>query len=142
MALTVGTNSWVTLAEAETYFSERIDSTPWSSLADNATKEKYLISAYRWIIYDPMFSVPSTSSSDAVKFGQCEAAIFLISYSKEYDKRQALIASGVKEFVYSRWEEKLGEAVKPLSVINYFTSGGYYRGGVSVTVFEDNSTTT
>ena len=137
MALTVGVNSWVTRAEADAYFDDRIDSDPWTSLSVE-NKDKYLITAYNWIKFDPMFVAPAGSTSQAVKNGQCEAALFLINYSLEYERRGALIASGVKKFQYSRWTENLGEITKPYAVINYFTSAGYYNGGVSMTIIKDS----
>lgn len=142
MAIVVGTNSWLTLAEAESYFSTRINSTAWSGLPDNATKEKYLISAFNWIYYDPAFTAPSTADDDAVKYGQCEGALFLITYGDEYYKRDALIASGVTSFDYSKWSEDLGEIVKPAAIFNFFLAVGYYRGGIAMTILEDPSTRT
>lgn len=142
MAIVIGTNSWLTLAEAETYFSNRIGSGPWSALTAG-DKEKYLISAFYWVYYDPAFTAPSTADDDAVKFGQCEAALFLIVYADEYGKRDALISFGVKEFDYSKWREVLGpEVKKPAAVFNYFDSIGYYRGGIVMTILQDPSTNT
>lgn len=130
MAITiiVGTNSWLTLAEAETYFESRINADSWNNLPSNDEKSKYLISAYNWLFYDPAFLAPASATQQAVKNGQCEAALFLIDYATEWDKRDALIASGVKEFQYSKWEEKLGEVKKPNTVINYFSAVGFYGG--------------
>lgn len=142
MALVVGDNSWVTLAEAEVYFSERIGAGPWEALPDDATKEKYLISAFRWIYYDPAFTAPAAADDDGVKFGQCEAALFLITHADEYAKRDALIASGVESFTFSKWSETLGEVVKPAAVANFFRSVGYYNGGIAAAILEDPSTTT
>ena len=44
MALAKGTNSYVTVAEADTYFSDRLLSSSWAGIAD-ADKEKALVSA-------------------------------------------------------------------------------------------------
>lgn len=130
MAIAVGTNSWVTLAEADTYFSTHIGSAPWDALNDT-DKEKYLITAYNWIYYDSSFDVPAASTETAVKYGQCEAALFLINYYAEYSKRDALIASGVTSFEYGKRSEDLGAVQKPDTVINYFSSVGLYSGGVA-----------
>lgn len=124
----VGTNSWLTLTEAETYFESRAQSDSWNALSEG-DKNIYLITAYNWLFYDPGFFAPASSTSQAVKNGQCEAALFLIDYGEEYNKREALIASGVKDFKYSKWSETLGETNKPDSVTNYFISAGYYVGG-------------
>ena len=48
MALTVGTNSYISVADADTYFDARLFSTAWTD-ADNATKEAALITASRMI---------------------------------------------------------------------------------------------
>lgn len=142
MAIVVGTNSWLTLAEAEIYFSSRIGSAPWSALTDG-DKEKYLISAFYWLYYDSAFTAPSTATDDGVKFAQCEAALFLIVYADEYGKRDALIASGVKEFDYSKWREVLGaEVKKPAAVVNFMSAVGYYNGGIAMAILEDPSTST
>jgi len=137
MALTIGTNSWISLSDAETFFSEHIGAAPWDALADDATKEKYLISAYRWVATDPMFDVPAASDSQNVKYGQCEAALFLINHYEEYQKRDAMQAAGITKFNYSEWHEYLGELTKPRSVVNYFTSAGFYSGGVAMTILKD-----
>jgi hypothetical protein len=131
MAITVGTDSWVTLAEADTYFESRIQTDPWDALSD-ANKEKYLKTAYRWIYYDSAFPVPASSSETAVKYGQCEAAFFLITYYDTMDKHAALIASGVTHFKYGKREEDITDVKKPQVVINYFGSAGYYSGSVSL----------
>lgn len=49
MALTKGTNSYVTLNEAEDYFEDRIGNSQWDS-ANDATKEQALVTA--WQILD------------------------------------------------------------------------------------------
>ena len=142
MALVVGENSWVSLLEAEAYFADRIDTSNWDNLSDDAAKSKYLVTAFRWIRFDPEFIAPSSSTASEVKYGQCEAALFLTNYSEEYDKRAALIQSGVLKFQYSRWTENLGEVKKPVNVINYFSSVGLYNGGVTMVVLVDKETLT
>jgi len=130
MAIVVGTNSWVTLAEADTYFSTRIGSAPWDALVDS-DKEKYLITAYNWIYYDSAFNVPAASTETAVKYGQCEAALFLISYYTDMDKHDAMISNGIKRFKYGEREEDLGSITKPKTVTDFFGSVGLYSGGVA-----------
>jgi hypothetical protein len=131
MSITVGTDSWVTLAEANTYFESHIGSAPWDALTENE-KEKYLKSAYRWIFYDNAFTVSAASTETGVKYGQCEAALFLINYYTEYDKHDAMGAMGIKKFRYSKRSEDLSEVKKPASVINYFSSLALYSGGVAL----------
>ena len=139
MLLTVGTDTWATLAEADSYFGSHIASSPWDALSDN-DKEKYLKTAYRWIYYDSAFSVPAASTETAVKYGQCEAALFLINYYTEYDKHSAMNAMGIKSFRYSKRSEDLSEVKKPSSVINYFSSVAMYTGGVALFTVTNSDT--
>lgn len=139
MSITVGTDSWITLANADTFFSSHIGSSPWDALSD-ADKEKYLKTAYRWIYYDSAFTVPASSSETAVKYGQCEAALFLINYYSEYDKHDAMSAMGIKSFGYSKRREDLSDVKKPASVINYFSSVAYYTGGVALFELTNDAT--
>jgi len=140
MALVVGTNSWISLAEAETYFSERIEADPWDDLPDDATKEKYLISAYRWLFYYTGITAPASADEDAVKYGQAEAALFLISFYDERNNRDALYSSGVRDFTKSKWKETLEQQTLPETIVNYFENVGYFDGGEAamVTVSDDN----
>lgn len=126
-SIVVGTNSWVTLAEANAYFDTRINNFEWKKLSSE-NRKIYLISAFYWLLYDSAILAPASATIDAVKFGQCEAAFFLIKYAEEHEKRDALISSGVKNFDYSKWSEDLTEITKPKSVVNYFSSAGYYAG--------------
>lgn len=131
MSIAVGTNSWITLADADIYFSGHIGSNPWDVLSES-DKEKYLISAYRWIYYDSAFNVPAASTESAVKYGQCEAALFLISYYTDYSKHEAMQAVGIKSFSYGKRSEDLMEVKKPQNVINMFSSVAMYNSGVAL----------
>jgi hypothetical protein len=139
MALVVGVNSWVTRAEADTYFDDRINNTPWTALTDSE-KDQYLITAFNWIFYDSQFTAPSSSTATAVKNGQCEAALFLINYGDEWAKRDAFISSGVTSFDFSKWSEDLSQVSKPDGVKNYFSSEGFFSGNVGVTILSDSNT--
>jgi hypothetical protein len=131
MSIVVGTNSWITLADADTYFTTHIGSDPWDALSD-ANKEYYLVTAYNWIYYDSAFSVPAASTETAVKYGQCEAALYLISYYTDMKKHEAMIASGITSFEYGKRQEDLTQIKKPQIVINMFSSVALYNGGVSI----------
>lgn len=48
MAITVGVNSYLSVADADTYFGERLYADDWTS-ADSTTKEKALVMARRFI---------------------------------------------------------------------------------------------
>lgn len=130
MSLVVGTNSWVTVAEADTYFTLHIDGAKWTALTTD-DKNKYLVTAYRWIFNNPGINVSATNSTQKVKDGQCQASLFLINYYDEYTKRDALIASGVKDFTYGKRREALSEIKMPSFLLAYFDDY-ITAGGVSV----------
>jgi hypothetical protein len=63
MVLTVGTNSYVSLTEAEEYFASVIDASGWDTL-DEASKEAALISATRYIDERPWIGSTVSPSQD------------------------------------------------------------------------------
>lgn len=71
MALVVGTNSYITLVEAESYLAEEINTVAWNAL-DDTTKENYLIVAYNYIQTLGM-TVPDPTP-DCVKQSQARMA--------------------------------------------------------------------
>lgn len=112
MSLSVGTNSWVTVAEADAYFSDRWLASAWAGLA-NTQKEQLLITAYRWIQAQSFFSIPASSTSVKVKNAQFELAWYIYKFFGETEKRRALYTQGVREFKLSKWEETLEEGGFP-----------------------------
>lgn len=107
LTLTVGVNSWVTLAEANEYFEGKYQaSTAWAALTDSV-KNQLLVSAYRWIQQQTLFSISASSTAEIIKQAQCEAAWYLYSYGDEDEKRRALSGQGVTEFELDNWREKL-----------------------------------
>ncbi len=131
MSLVVGTNSWVSVAEADTYFTDRVNASGWFSLDDAPatpgadSKEVFLISAFYWLFDDPGFNLPLVSTDPIIQRAQEEAAFFLMNYSKNYSDREAKIASGVSKFNNSKWGEDLTEIKKPQVVLNILGSGSY-----------------
>ena len=111
MALVVGTNSWVSVAEADTYFTDRVGASDWFDLDESPatpganSKETFLISAFYWLFDDQGFNLPQVSDDPIIKRAQEEAALFLMKYSLSYEERQAKIAAGVERFKNSKWEE-------------------------------------
>jgi len=88
------TNSWVTINEADTYFSERIGASAyWVS---GAAKEAALITAFRQLNNAKGYSFPA-AASDNMKYGQCEQALFLLAFADEMFRRQSLQAQGVTD---------------------------------------------
>ena len=127
MSIVVGQNSWVTLAEADTYFTDRIGTSSWFSLTDTPStpgadsKEGYLITAFNILIGSPDVSLSPSLTDDNVKKAQMEFALFLVQHYTEFDERSAAQSTGVSEFQYSKRKEKFdnpGDGVKlPYTVI-------------------------
>lgn len=92
MAIVVGTNSWVTEAEANTYFGNRIKSSDYwtNGASDNAPA---LITAYKWLNAGK-FTFPTTTTQ-SMKDAQCEMAFFLLQHQPDLDLRMGLQAQGV-----------------------------------------------
>lgn len=126
MSLTVGTNSWVTVAEADTYFADSFGRSAWSGLS-NAVKEQLLITSYRWIQQQRLFTIPATSTEEIVKQAQMELAWFVYNYKADYDKRSALYDGGVRKFKIEQFEEELAENSFPSEIqdmlSDYITKG-------------------
>jgi len=105
MALTIGTNSWVTIAEADSYMSEKWNaSATWEALEDSE-KTQLLITAYRWINSDDRYEISADEDSDGVKFAQIETGWYIYQYNDEIEKRMSLQAQGVQDFDVSKFSE-------------------------------------
>ena len=132
LVLQVGTNSWATLTEANTYFEAKYGATLWTSLSD-VQKLQLLVSAFNWIRQQSLLSVPTSATADTVKNAQCEAAWFVYRWSDEYERRRALSSSGVKSFSVAGWSESLGATAFPQFIadmlIDYAANigGGFMR---------------
>ena len=135
LVLSVGTNSWVTLAEADLYFEGKYQaSTAWAALTDSV-KNQLLVSAYRWIQQQALFSISASSTAQIVKDAQCEAAWYLYSYGDEDEKRRALISQGVTEFELNEWREELSKYEFPGFLSDMLDD--YYTGkGARLVTFE------
>lgn len=110
--ITVGVNSWVTIAEADAYFSDRFGASKWFELI-TSVKTDLLISAYRWIQQQSMFTISATSTSAKVLQAQYETAWFIYKFFDKYEERRALFASGVRRFKIEQFEEDLEKAGFP-----------------------------
>lgn len=130
VTLTVGSNSWVTLAEANT-FLESIFDTNWSGISTDDDKKKCLITAF-WLIYTwPEVSIPKNSTDENVKIAQMRLADWVYSNYSEWKDRASLIAGGVKNFALSKWRESLDKSSLPIEVQNLLddsmlNAGGYF----------------
>lgn len=108
----VGTNSWATIAQADDYFAASYGRAAWSALS-LLQKTQLLITACLWIRQQSTLSVPLTDTSATVRNAQAEAAWFIYNWFGEYEKRRALISSGVKTFKVLDFAESLGEVTFP-----------------------------
>lgn len=116
-------NSYVTLAEADTYMGERLHTEAWDAAdEENATKEKALLMACRHLerlrcheAGGPAYTSPYQALTfprvrdtdpdagdyiipDPVKDAQCEEALALLSHGQESERRARLQESGVESF--------------------------------------------
>jgi len=88
----VGTNSWLTEAEADTYMADRLAiSDYWNA---DAEKSAALVTAYRWLTASNRFSFPTTATQ-AMKDAQTEYALYLIQHQPDLDLRMGLQAQSV-----------------------------------------------
>lgn len=92
MTVTPGTNSWVTVEEANLYFADRLASADyWNT---NTLKEAALITAYKFLVNSGRWDFPTTASQN-MKDAQCEMALFLLIHLADMDRRKGLQAQGV-----------------------------------------------
>jgi hypothetical protein len=114
--MTVGVNSWISLADANTYFSQIKDGAFWASLT-NSEKEILLMTSFYWINRSG-YSIAPTSTSILVKQAQCELTIEVHYRYTEYKKRAAQYASGLRNFNFNGWAESLALPALPLIIEN------------------------
>jgi len=128
MAVTVGVDTWVTVAEADAYFARRVGATAWAALS-SADKEALLVTAFNWLLYDSALALSEGSDHPAIRHAQMEAAWFLLNYREDYERRQALRASGVVSMGTRVWSETLSEVKKPANVFAALSKAGVAAGG-------------
>ena len=113
-AISVGTNSWVTEAEADTYFATRFGSSEyWLSGTD---KEGAIITAYGWLMGCGKFALAaSATAAQVLKDAQCEMALFLVQHQPDIDLRMGLQAQGGREagIVKEKYGAKMGFPIPP-----------------------------
>ena len=114
MSLSVGTNSWATIAETDTYLEDRINATDWFALTESSTpgaitKASILVTAFFWLSNAAELNIAPSVTSATVKNSQAEAALFLLKYFDEYDARRAAISSGLESFIMSKRHEKFNK---------------------------------
>jgi len=111
---------WLTVVEATTYFSTRLNSDLWTA-ATAGEKTAALTTSYNRIRYLKDYSIPSspTVAQEAVLAdAECELAYYMLIHLEDEDRRKGLQAQGVagagvvKE-VYSRFGS---DAVAPTDI--------------------------
>lgn len=121
----VGQNSWVTVAEANTFFSDLWGGDFWATLSV-AQKQQLLITAFNWI-NSSGYSISPTSTSVLVKNAQMMLAKEIYNSLPDYEKRQTLYASGVRSFSIEGFSETLAKQELPFNIqqlLNDFKTGG------------------
>jgi len=92
VVIVIGTNSWVTEVEANTYFEARVTASDYWT--DGATINKpALVTAYKWLNAGG-YTFPTTPTQN-MKDAQCEMALFLIQHQPDLDLRMGLQVQGV-----------------------------------------------
>jgi len=133
--LTVNSNTWITLVNAETYFLSRLGSSSyWSATVTDEIKKASLVTAFRHLTGMKDFSLPITGTpADIVQYAQCEQALFLLVTQNELLSRKGLQAQGVvsagvvKESYDKDMLGKIAISEITKEMLNaYFTSGGVY----------------
>lgn len=144
MSLTVGSNSWVTVAEADAYLGDRIGTSDWFDLGDTPinpgddSKETMLTSAFFIIRSAVDFEIALSSEDSAVKEGQIEMALFLLNNYEEWEKRLTMRSLGIEDFSFADHSEKLvlDSSLIPINVKGKLAS--YYVGtGIAQLLGED-----
>ncbi len=139
MALVVGTNSWATVAEANTYFTTSYGRSDWAGFTDTV-KETLLITAFNWINQQSQFSIAASNTTDIVKQAQYEAAWYWYKYHANTEDRRALFYQGVREFEISKFREELEAPMFPDFIGEILEDYLSNVGGQIVTVTRELST--
>ena len=134
MSISVGTNSWVTISEADNYLTDRVGTSAWFALSDSAaagteSKTTYLVTACQWLLSEYPDDLVVTLIDENLKKAQIEAALYLLNNYTDFAARSALSSQGVVEFEYSDVREKFNNSGICLPPIVYgFISDLLYSG--------------
>jgi len=91
------------LDEAKQYFTnERLITTAWDALSNDATKTKAIKNAYNRIYYSPKYNVPTYAEASAaqlviLKKVNGEMAYYLAQHLEDEDRRKGLQAQAVAQ---------------------------------------------
>ena len=138
MTLIIGTNSWVTINEADSYFESRLGaSLHWNSATE---KETALITAYNQLKNNSEYSFPISIEqiTDNMKKAQCEQALFLIEFNSGIERRKSLQAQGVissgvigEQFDKDTLNKLPISSYAKIFLKLYITPGGFYGAKLS-----------
>jgi hypothetical protein len=103
--MTVGIDSWATVAFADSYVDGKYGEATWPPLP-STNKEKLLITAFRKL--SATFGIAASATAENIKQAQVEMALFILHYFKDIEKRGALQAMGVKSFNIAGFSESYG----------------------------------
>ena len=119
MSITVGTNSWISLADADIYMLTRIGATRiWKEETTLPDKEAALVTAFNTIKSSGLWTMPAIATQN-MKNAQCEMALFLMKHQEDADARgglqaQGVVAAGIVQETYD--PAKAGEVPVPAIV--------------------------
>ena len=111
---------WIALADANTYFTTRLENAEWTGLTD-AQKTAALTTSYNRIRYLKDYDIPS-SPTDAQKAvladAECELAYYMLIHLADEDRRKGLQAQGVVQagVVKEAYVETNWSIIKPDSI--------------------------
>jgi len=94
---------FISVADANTYFSTRLSATAWTDIPADPTfakKTAALTTAYDRLFYSGLFDLPDFTSATAAELvvlqkAQCEMALYLLGHLADEDRRKGLQAQGV-----------------------------------------------
>jgi len=125
MSVIVGQNSWITIAECDTYLTDHLSSEDWFDLSDVAgpgaeSKSTLLVSAFNWLMGAAQLNLSADLTDDSIKTAQAESALFLMEHYDELNSRRAAMFTGVEEFELSKRREVLN--IHNLAIPSYIIS--------------------
>lgn len=95
MSLVINTNTWISLADAETYMLTRMGASKiWTEDLTIGDKEAALVTAYNQLSGCGKWIIPAVIST-VLKIAQCEMALFLLKNQEDIDARAGIQAQGV-----------------------------------------------
>jgi hypothetical protein len=96
MAVDKGVNSFCTVAEADTWFADRLGATAWTG-ATETEKSAALVTAWRDLTTCGryVFPIGIASITMAMVSGQCEQALFLLAHNADAETRAAVREMGI-----------------------------------------------